>query len=107
MAAIFVGGSEGFPLVHASFCVLQSTSNVWMTHAEMESLNAATKPPVSAPLPSCLKTPLQFSSDLTQFWILFSIMLMSLSSPPPFSSLLFESPLCGPQCSPPLVAVSV
>uniref|UniRef100_A0A3B5R7M1 PTPRF interacting protein alpha 3 n=2 Tax=Cyprinodontoidei TaxID=8087 RepID=A0A3B5R7M1_XIPMA len=24
-----------------------STSNVWMTHAEMESLNAATKPPVS------------------------------------------------------------
>uniref|UniRef100_A0A671XE64 PTPRF interacting protein alpha 3 n=1 Tax=Sparus aurata TaxID=8175 RepID=A0A671XE64_SPAAU len=26
-----------------------STSNVWMTHAEMESLNAATKPPVSAP----------------------------------------------------------
>ena len=28
---------------------LQSTSNVWMTHAEMESLNAATKPPVSAP----------------------------------------------------------
>uniref|UniRef100_A0A669D4D6 PTPRF interacting protein alpha 3 n=1 Tax=Oreochromis niloticus TaxID=8128 RepID=A0A669D4D6_ORENI len=27
-----------------------STSNVWMTHAEMESLNAATKPPVSAPI---------------------------------------------------------
>uniref|UniRef100_A0A3Q2P0V6 PTPRF interacting protein alpha 3 n=1 Tax=Fundulus heteroclitus TaxID=8078 RepID=A0A3Q2P0V6_FUNHE len=27
-----------------------STSNVWMTHAEMESLNAATKPPVSARL---------------------------------------------------------
>uniref|UniRef100_A0A3Q3FAR8 PTPRF interacting protein alpha 3 n=1 Tax=Kryptolebias marmoratus TaxID=37003 RepID=A0A3Q3FAR8_KRYMA len=26
-----------------------STSNVWMTHAEMESLNAATKPPVSSP----------------------------------------------------------
>uniref|UniRef100_A0A3Q3QBG2 SAM domain-containing protein n=1 Tax=Monopterus albus TaxID=43700 RepID=A0A3Q3QBG2_MONAL len=26
-----------------------STSNVWMTHAEMESLNAATKPPVSVP----------------------------------------------------------
>uniref|UniRef100_A0A8P4GR45 PTPRF interacting protein alpha 3 n=1 Tax=Dicentrarchus labrax TaxID=13489 RepID=A0A8P4GR45_DICLA len=26
-----------------------STSNVWMTHAEMESLNAAIKPPVSAP----------------------------------------------------------
>uniref|UniRef100_A0A7N6FKC3 SAM domain-containing protein n=1 Tax=Anabas testudineus TaxID=64144 RepID=A0A7N6FKC3_ANATE len=27
-----------------------STSNVWMTHAEMESLNAATKPPVSFPI---------------------------------------------------------
>lgn len=40
-----------FPLLHASFCVLQSTSNVWMTHAEMESLNASTKPPVSPRCP--------------------------------------------------------
>lgn len=87
MAAIFAGPVKVFPLVYASFCVLQSTSNVWMTHAEMESLNAATKPPVSPPLPRPSEKALflYFDSGLTQFWILWSVMLTSLSSP---SSLL-------------------
>lgn len=43
--------SHGLPLS----CCSQSTSNVWMTHAEMESLNAATKPPVSPPRLSRLR----------------------------------------------------
>lgn len=42
------------------FTQLQSTSNVWMTHAEMESLNAATKPPVSAPAVLSLSDKLPF-----------------------------------------------
>lgn len=50
-----------------------------MTHAEMESLNAATKPPVS-PRPLGPTHPLYFDS----VWIILSSMLMSLSpsSPP-------------------------
>uniref|UniRef100_A0A3B3ZUS9 SAM domain-containing protein n=1 Tax=Periophthalmus magnuspinnatus TaxID=409849 RepID=A0A3B3ZUS9_9GOBI len=37
-----------------------STSNVWMTHAEMESLNAATKPPVS---------PILAYGDMNHEWV--------------------------------------
>lgn len=65
--------------------LLQSTSNVWMTHAEMESLNAATKPPVSAALPSHLTdSPLIILKYLCPFEecclsCLFQITLMSLS----------------------------
>lgn len=47
----------------------QSTSNVWMTHAEMESLNAATKPPVS--FPASL-----FLSDNPTF-VFFTIIVLS------------------------------
>uniref|UniRef100_A0A7N9AU42 PTPRF interacting protein alpha 3 n=1 Tax=Mastacembelus armatus TaxID=205130 RepID=A0A7N9AU42_9TELE len=39
-----------------------STSNVWMTHAEMESLNAATKPPVSVP-------PILAYGDMNHEWV--------------------------------------
>lgn len=39
--AILTAGSIPTDVV---FCSLQSTSNIWMTHAEMESLTAATKP---------------------------------------------------------------
>uniref|UniRef100_A0A4W6CFK0 PTPRF interacting protein alpha 3 n=1 Tax=Lates calcarifer TaxID=8187 RepID=A0A4W6CFK0_LATCA len=45
-----------------------STSNVWMTHAEMESLNAATKPPVTLIICGC---PLQILAygDMNHEWV--------------------------------------
>lgn len=80
----------------------QSTSNVWMTHAEMESLNAATKPPVSSPgsAVSCLTKPHVYLFDyyFTQgffffFFRLVRIMLTSLS-PPSTSSHSLSSLFC-------------
>ena len=44
-----------------------------MTHAEMESLNAATKPPVSAPAALSLSLLCFFHDYFTQFWIILSV----------------------------------
>ncbi|XP_014873392.1 liprin-alpha-3 isoform X1 [Poecilia latipinna] len=54
-----------------------STSNVWMTHAEMESLNAATKPPaivlsISLFLRELLQTNYPFTNTLFLTFVLFS-----------------------------------
>lgn len=76
-----------FYLTASLFSWPQSTSNVWMTHAEMESLNAATKPPVSAPAVLSLSDKPSFMFfiiillSFELFWVsrLVWIMLMSLS----------------------------
>ncbi|XP_061567102.1 liprin-alpha-3 isoform X2 [Cololabis saira] len=77
-----------------------STSNVWMTHAEMESLNAATKPPAvvssifsSPPCPSfrceLLPTNYPFTNTLFLTFVLFSC--CCYFSPICFSSIIFPS----------------
>uniref|UniRef100_H2L877 PTPRF interacting protein alpha 3 n=1 Tax=Oryzias latipes TaxID=8090 RepID=H2L877_ORYLA len=45
-----------------------STSNVWMTHAEMESLNAATKPPVTTIIWACPFQILAYG-DMNHEWV--------------------------------------
>ncbi|XP_077413882.1 liprin-alpha-3-like isoform X2 [Vanacampus margaritifer] len=59
-----------------------STSNVWMTHAEMESLNAAIKPPCRASSSSC---PSGCCFTVNRFQLIARSLTHSSSLCPPFS----------------------